>query len=92
LPIPKGRIRLLRLTERGHEAARSLGLNPNPFHRKGGIEHEYWKKRVAEHYRKRGYRVIMEYPLNKRLKDRLSQKVSGLGDSRVKVSGPEEFG
>ena len=140
LPIPKGRIRLLRLTEKGHEAARSLGLNPNPSHRKGGIEHEYWKRRIAEHYRKRGYRVIMEYPLgrgksvdlvakkdgkslaieietgkseavynikknlkagfdgvivvalNKRLKDRLLHKVSGLGDSRVRVSGPEEFG
>ena len=65
LPFPKGRIRLLRLTERGCKAARFMGLNPNVSHRKGGFEHEYWKRRIAEHYRRKGYRVVMEYPLGK---------------------------
>jgi len=33
------------------------------FHKAGSWEHEYWKHRVGEYYRKKGYRVTFEYKI-----------------------------
>jgi len=40
-----------------------MGIDVNASHRRGGLEHEYWKDRVTEHFRKKGYRVTEEYPV-----------------------------
>ena len=63
LPIPTGRIKVLELMAKGKETLERLGITTKQSKRKGGIEHEYWKKKVAGHFRSSGYRVIEEYPL-----------------------------
>ncbi|MFB0562957.1 MAG: ATP-binding protein [Candidatus Lokiarchaeia archaeon] len=63
LPVRKGRVKIFELTDKGKEMLRGVGIDVNISHRKGGFEHEYWKTRVAEHFRKKGYRVIEEYPI-----------------------------
>lgn len=61
----KGRIKLFILTEKGGDFIRNMGMGEGRtgFDRRGGIEHEYWKHRVAGHYRALGYEAILEYPL-----------------------------
>lgn len=56
---PKGRVRILRLTAAG---ARALGQEGNPIGpmRNESVEHWYWKLRVAELIRRRGYLVEIE--------------------------------
>ena len=34
-------------------------------HRKGGLEHEYWKNRVADSFRSNGYRIMEEFAIGK---------------------------
>ena len=51
------KIVLLELTEKG---ALILGLNPRKSWRQGGVEHQYWVKKVAEDYRQKGYHVEEE--------------------------------
>jgi len=59
--IKDGRkITLLELTPK---ASILLGSNPKKSWRKGGVEHQYWVKKVAEDYRKKGYRVEEEVPI-----------------------------
>ena len=58
-----GRVKLLLITEKGKQTIKKIGHEVNPSYRKGGIEHEYWKKKVAEHFREEGYRVIEEYSI-----------------------------
>jgi hypothetical protein len=61
-PITFGhsRIKILSLTELGKAA---LGIHEPDADRLGGPEHRYWKKRLAEDLRARGYDVTEEYPL-----------------------------
>jgi len=61
-PITFGhsRIKILSLTELGKAA---LGIHEADADRLGGPEHRYWKKRLAEDLRARGYDVTEEYPL-----------------------------
>jgi predicted RecB family endonuclease len=33
------------------------------FHKSGSWEHEYWKQKVGEHYRRQGYEVTFEYKI-----------------------------
>lgn len=63
LPVRTGRVKIFELTARGKEILRNQGIDPNMSHRKGGMEHEYWKNRVAEHFRRKGYRVTEEYSI-----------------------------
>jgi DNA-binding MarR family transcriptional regulator len=63
LPTPTGRFKLLSPTEEGLAVLESLGVNPNVSHRMGGIEHMYWKKKLAEHFREKGFSVQEEVPL-----------------------------
>ena len=58
--IGKGRIKLLRLTKKGRQA---LGLSERPTKRQGGGTHAYWRGKVAEHFRSKGYKVIEEAPI-----------------------------
>ncbi|MEW6664119.1 MAG: DUF87 domain-containing protein [Thermodesulfobacteriota bacterium] len=63
VPTRTGRIKLLVATEKGRSAAGGLGLKAVLADRKGGPEHDYWKKLLAGEYRKDGWRVIEEYPI-----------------------------
>ena len=58
--IGKGRIKLLRLTNQGR---RALGLSERTTKRRGGGTHAYWRGKVAEHFRSRGYEVTEEAPI-----------------------------
>ena len=65
MPTRTGRLKLLELTEKGRELALRFGPEPKRSCRHGGREHEYWKKKLAEEYRSKGWQVIEEYPLGK---------------------------
>ena len=45
------------------ERYQRLGLNANVSFRKGGPEHQYWKRKIAEEFQRRGYKVLEEYPI-----------------------------
>jgi hypothetical protein len=62
-PTQTGRIKLLIPTEKGMALLRSLGVNPHISHRTGGPDHEYWKGKLADYFRERGYRVTEEKPI-----------------------------
>ena len=40
-----------------------MGVNPNASHRKGGPEHEYWKDKLRDYFREKGYKVVEEKPI-----------------------------
>jgi len=63
--IKKGRIKLLELTEKGTKILDVMGYEKKPQKGEGGIEHEYWKKKIGDHYRKKGYKVFEEYEIRK---------------------------
>jgi hypothetical protein len=63
LPVRTGRLRIFELTGKGKESLAGMGVETCASHRKGGLEHEYWKNRLAERFRKLGYGVSMEYPI-----------------------------
>jgi hypothetical protein len=52
--------KILALTEEGRQA---LGLPNAASNRNGGPVHTYWKRRLAEHLRARGYEVAEEFPV-----------------------------
>jgi len=56
----KGRIKVLCLKEKGREV---LGYDRAHATRHGGIEHQYWKEKVAAKLRECGYTVEEEYPI-----------------------------
>jgi len=58
----KGRLKVLVLTDEGKKAIPDVKVE-KVFHKSGSWEHEYWKFRVAEHYRKKGYEVTFEYKI-----------------------------
>lgn len=62
-PTQSGRVKLLIPMEKGRAVLESLGVNPNISHRKGGPEHEYWKGKLAEYFKEKGYRVTEEKPI-----------------------------
>jgi len=57
-----GRIKVLVLADKGKRAIPDVKIE-KVFHKTGSWEHEYWKFRVGEHYRRQGYNVTFEYPL-----------------------------
>lgn len=63
VPVRTGRIKMFGLTEKAKEILSRIGINTNKTWRHGGLEHEYWKNRIARHLREFGYRVIEEYPI-----------------------------
>jgi hypothetical protein len=59
-PTPTARIRLLVATEKGKAALENMGINPEMSNRHGGVEHNWWKNRLAEYFREQGYTVTEE--------------------------------
>ncbi|MCP4259346.1 MAG: ATP-binding protein [Planctomycetes bacterium] len=58
--LPRGRIKILKLTEKGKKV---LGINTGESDRHGGPEHRYWVKRIADHLQANGYEVAEEVPV-----------------------------
>lgn len=58
----KGRLKVLVLTDEGKKAIPDIEIE-KVFHKQGSWEHEYWKYKVGEHYRKKGYEVTFEYKI-----------------------------
>lgn len=58
--IKAGRTVLLRLSKKGTEIARKLGIKTNVCGRPASLEHEYWKERVADYMSKKGFQVEQE--------------------------------
>jgi len=59
----KGRLKVLVLTDKGKKAIPDVKIE-KIFHKTDSWEHEYWKFRVGEYYRKKGYEVTYEYRLS----------------------------
>jgi hypothetical protein len=55
-----GMVRLLVPTEKGREGLAAAGFEVNESKRFGGLEHNFWKKKLAEYFRERGYAVTEE--------------------------------
>lgn len=56
----KGRIKILQITEEGF---RILGIKEKTKSHPvqiPGLDHEYWKKKIAEHFKEKGYQVEVE--------------------------------
>jgi hypothetical protein len=58
----EGRVNYLDLTEEGEIILREMGHEVERK-RKGGPEHEYWKYRIAEHFRRNGCGIEIESPI-----------------------------
>jgi hypothetical protein len=58
-----GRIKVLLLTHKGKTAIGKTGED-KIFPRNTSFEHEYWKYKIAEIYRKKGYKVTPEYSID----------------------------
>ena len=63
IKTPKGRIKLLDLTDRGKEALKEYGYSKSLRH--GGVEHLYWLRHAKRKLEARGYKVKVEYPIGK---------------------------
>ena len=57
-----GRLKVLVLTDKGKKAIPDVKVE-KVFRGNASWEHEYWKFRVGEYYRKKGYEVTYEYKL-----------------------------
>jgi len=58
----EGRVNYLDLTKRGEAELQEMGYKIER-RREGGPEHEYWKYRIAENMRKRGFEIEIECPM-----------------------------
>jgi len=58
--LPRGRIKILTLTDKGKKA---LGINQGKSDRHGGPEHRYWMKRISDHLQAKGYGIAEEVPV-----------------------------
>lgn len=60
ISLDKGGIKILGITNKGREV---LGYDSAQSMRHGGIEHDYWKEKIATRLRECGYVVEKEYPI-----------------------------
>lgn len=64
IPTRSGKTVLVELTAQGRSELRRAGHEVPGKSRWGGLEHEYWKKKVAGKLRERGWQVRIEEPVN----------------------------
>lgn len=55
-----GKTVLLEITEKGQKCLQALNIQTPNRSRWGGLEHEFWKYRVAEKFRRDGWSVVVE--------------------------------
>jgi len=58
--LPRGRIKILTLREKGREV---LGINAGASDRHGSPEHRYWVSAIAERLKTQGFKVTEEVPI-----------------------------
>ena len=63
LSTRKGRLKILVLTDEGKKAIPDVRME-KVFYKRAGWDHEYWKHKVGEYYRKKGYSVSYEHKLD----------------------------
>jgi DNA-binding MarR family transcriptional regulator len=61
--VPSGCVTLLKLTPQGRELLESSGITAKALPKNASLEHEYWKRLVAQEYRRKGYEVEEEVPI-----------------------------
>lgn len=61
--VPEGSVTLLKVTWKGKSLLESQGVQIKALPKNASLEHEYWKKIVAEKYRSKGYKVEYEVPI-----------------------------
>lgn len=59
-----GRIVLLEITPLGWDQLKRLGLKRSTKRYNEGLEHRFWKEKIAELFRREGYKVFIEHPVN----------------------------
>jgi len=59
-----GRLRLFDIEDAGISCLNSAGVDVQNSKREGGIEHRYWRCKIAEHLRARGYQATEEEPID----------------------------
>jgi len=62
IKLSNGRIMLFELTEKGRQFLERLGYQT--YRDRNGIEHRYWKWKIADYYRRKGFKVFVEKPIN----------------------------
>jgi len=58
----KGIVVLFQITQKGKAVLREKGLSVNE--KQEGIEHKFWKFKIAEYYKNMGYEVLVEKEVN----------------------------
>jgi len=61
--VPNGSVTLLKITKEGRDLLASWGIQVRTLPKNASLEHEYWKRLVAEQYRAKGYKVEEEFPI-----------------------------
>lgn len=64
-PTGTGRIKLLEITDKGRKVLDEKAGKMERSNRKGGLEHGFWKARLAEALRKEGFKVIEEMTIGR---------------------------
>jgi DNA-binding MarR family transcriptional regulator len=72
-----GRIKVLKLSPKGEKLADELGYDVKHLPKNAGFEHEYWKNRVADYYRNKGYEVEEEKHIGERKSTDIVTKKDG---------------
>jgi hypothetical protein len=62
IKLSTGRIMLLELSEKGKQYLEQFGYHIN--RERNGVEHRYWKWKVADYYQRKGYKVFIEKRIN----------------------------
>jgi hypothetical protein len=58
-----GRVVLLKPTYKAIAFLREQGIKTETDQRKGGLTHEFWKNKIAQYYRNKGFEVEIEKPI-----------------------------
>jgi hypothetical protein len=58
------RILLSKLSKKGESEIKKLGYTIEKLNGKAGLEHEYWRHKIADYLEKLGYQIKMEEPVN----------------------------
>jgi DNA-binding MarR family transcriptional regulator len=66
VPVPNGSVTLLKPTAAGKAVLQTCGVRVKAFPHNGSIQHEYYKRLVAERYRAQGYEVQEEVQIGGR--------------------------
>jgi DNA-binding MarR family transcriptional regulator len=80
--VPNGSVTLLKLTDEGRALLALWGVKVRTLPKNASLEHEYWKKLVAEDYRARGYTVREEVQIGE---GKAVDLVATKGDERIAI-------